>query len=363
MAENTIDVNIQPHILAAIDSNKALQDAAKGPGIKKADRKKILAETDSIAGRISAVQDLVNNNSISGDKALKEIQSIFTTLSKATISLMGYSNAVKAELTRLNDEIQQKRNELNNIKDEYVNLKGSPNKIVYAGRQKDKNGEFIPGTEESISQYSLPGEDIEKIVSQTAPDIHEKITSKQRLQDIANGEDSTITDPKAIQEAAEALKLVESAQTNIRGLLNDNLNLQKQLNEEVDKLNVVLDQTNEKADITKGTDITSLENLQNAYGEMQKQIEKLQAAIEALNNEKSKAKDNAGAAAAVEEKEEKSVKKTDGTVTKAIKSFFGYQQVIRALRTVVNFTVKTIKDLDKALTDQSIVSGLTREQT
>jgi chromosome segregation ATPase len=54
--------------------------------------------------------------------------------------------------------------------------------------------------------------------------------------------------------------------------------------------------------------------------------------------------------------------KNDNVVTKAIKSFFGYQQVIRALRTVVNFTVKTISDLDKALTDQAIVSGLTRKQ-
>jgi hypothetical protein len=55
-------------------------------------------------------------------------------------------------------------------------------------------------------------------------------------------------------------------------------------------------------------------------------------------------------------------KAQSGTIGKAIKSFFGYQQVIRALRTVINFTINTITGLDKALTDQAIVSNLSRKQ-
>jgi len=51
------------------------------------------------------------------------------------------------------------------------------------------------------------------------------------------------------------------------------------------------------------------------------------------------------------------------TIGKAVTVFFGYQMVIRQLRKLWNEAIRTIRELDKQLTDQSIVTDLTREQT
>jgi hypothetical protein len=91
--------------------------------------------------------------------------------------------------------------------------------------------------------------------------------------------------------------------------------------------------------------------------------EKLAGDVNVLSEEEEKAARKQKELGEEIDNTDKKQKKQDNTIAKAVKSFFGYQQVIRGLRTVINYTVKTIKDLDKALTDQSIVSGLTREQT
>jgi chromosome segregation ATPase len=362
MAGNTIDVNIQPHILAAINANKDLVDAANSPGVKKADKKKILAKTDEVSGRISTIQDLIDKHAISSEQAIKEIEGVFNTLSKATVSLMSYSKAVKSELIRINEEIQKKRDELQKAQEDYVNLKGNPNKIVYGGRQIDKDGNVIFGSEKSVEQYSLGKDDINTIVSQVAPDIGKPVNSKAALEKIASGEDSSVTDSKVIAEAADALNLVKAAQEQIRGILNDNLNLQVEINKAISEQQALSEKVNENANMTPGADQTALENLQIAYGNLQRQLEELDKKYKDLLASKSEDKDKTNDQVETTDELSDSYKKQDGVVNKAIKSFFGYQQVIRALRTVVNFTVKTITDLDKALTDQAIVSDLNRKQ-
>jgi hypothetical protein len=362
MAGNTIDVNIQPHILAAINANKDLVDAANSPGVKKADKKKILAKTDEVSGRISTIQDLIDKNAISSEQAIKEIEGVFNTLSKATVSLMSYSKAVKSELIRIDEEIQKKRDELQKTQDDYVNLKGNPNKIVYGGRQTDKDGNIIPGSEKSIEQYSLGKDDINAIVSQVAPDIGKPVNSKAALEKIASGEDKSVTNPEAVAESVDALNLVIAAQEQIRGILNDDLNLQVELNNAIREQTALSEKVNESASMTPGADQSALENLQIAYGNLQKQLDELEKKYKDLLASKSKENDNTNNQVEANDKLSDSYKKQDNVVNKAIKSFFGYQQIIRALRTVINFTVKTITDLDKALTDQAIVSDLNRKQ-
>jgi hypothetical protein len=56
------------------------------------------------------------------------------------------------------------------------------------------------------------------------------------------------------------------------------------------------------------------------------------------------------------------VKKNDNVVTKAIRNIFEYGLVFKTLKNLVAEARRTIKELDKALTDQAVVTGMTRKQ-
>lgn len=58
-----------------------------------------------------------------------------------------------------------------------------------------------------------------------------------------------------------------------------------------------------------------------------------------------------------------SVNKHEGAVSKAIKQYFSWRIVISAIRQLINGMVQTITELDKSLTEQAMVTGLTRDQT
>jgi hypothetical protein len=58
---------------------------------------------------------------------------------------------------------------------------------------------------------------------------------------------------------------------------------------------------------------------------------------------------------------EKTNKSSNG-VTKLVTSFINYRLIMATLKRVVNEAVRTVVDLDKALTDQAIVSNLTRKE-
>lgn len=53
----------------------------------------------------------------------------------------------------------------------------------------------------------------------------------------------------------------------------------------------------------------------------------------------------------------------NGTVTKAVATFFGYQMIIRQLRKLWNEAIRTIREMDRELTNQAIVTNLSRQET
>ena len=54
--------------------------------------------------------------------------------------------------------------------------------------------------------------------------------------------------------------------------------------------------------------------------------------------------------------------KQTSAVGRAVTTFFGYQMVLRQLRKLWNEAIRTVRELDKQLTNQAIVTGMTREQ-
>lgn len=92
------------------------------------------------------------------------------------------------------------------------------------------------------------------------------------------------------------------------------------------------------------------------FQELEKLVESYKERLIQLEQELNKNKD-------ATEKHTKAQEKNTSTVGKAVTTFFGYQMVLRQLRKLWNAAISTIKDLDKALTDQAIVSDLNRQQT
>lgn len=58
-----------------------------------------------------------------------------------------------------------------------------------------------------------------------------------------------------------------------------------------------------------------------------------------------------------------SQRQQNGAVTKAVTTFFGYQMVIRQLRKLWNEAIRTIREMDRELTNQAIVTNLSRQET
>jgi TP901 family phage tail tape measure protein len=165
-----------------------------------------------------------------------------------------------------------------------------------------------------------------------------------------------------MEQAAAAIVKVNEENARTKELLNANLQAQQAITTEIEKQSSLLDKKNEDANPNKGADASSLEDLNIKYGQLEAKLKELQAAYAALSAEQGKSNDEQGKTESQTNKTTEATKKQDNVVAKAVKSFFGYQQIIRVLRAVMNFTVKTITDLDKALTDQAIVSGLSRSQ-
>lgn len=59
----------------------------------------------------------------------------------------------------------------------------------------------------------------------------------------------------------------------------------------------------------------------------------------------------------------KTVTKQDNAVSKLIKNYFGYRAALRLLQRITKTSTQAIIQFDKALTEQAMVSGQTREQT
>jgi hypothetical protein len=159
------------------------------------------------------------------------------------------------------------------------------------------------------------------------------------------------------KKAAEAYaKDVQAEEAILLKQLNDEIQLREKLRQEIASLEAQKAKKVENA--ATPSDTFSEDNAVNT-GTAEKLITDTNDVADAAKKAAGEEKDLGEETSKTEQKQ----KKQDNTIAKAVKSFFGYQQVIRALRTVINYTVKTITDLDKALTDQSIVSGLTRQQT
>lgn len=169
-------------------------------------------------------------------------------------------------------------------------------------------------------------------------------------------------------------KLTENL-TDVQKAYNDTLEPLKQVVEEANKLVQAVESQlkEERADVQIPTvegDPGDKYNPQNSLEKLTKSIENLDVAKEEQAKHEQQVADAAKKANdAIEENKTANEKATDATntntnaVSRAVSTFFGYQMVLRQLRKLWNEAIRTVRELDKQLTNQAIVTGMTREET
>lgn len=124
-----------------------------------------------------------------------------------------------------------------------------------------------------------------------------------------------------------------------------------------------LDADKVKITAETGEFVTPLDNVvqgQKKVLDLQEQNNQLNKEAEQALHRKSDAEEDARDAA---EKHTKATQQNTNAVAKAVSTFFGYQMVIRQLRRLWREAIHTITELDKQLTNQAVVTGMTRQET
>ena len=106
------------------------------------------------------------------------------------------------------------------------------------------------------------------------------------------------------------------------------------------------------------------EALQQLYAAISKLKEETNTEITTAQSEKSKKEASLQSGADIDTKPlTEGINKQSSALGKAFKQFTLYAIAVRAAKTALREAVQTVKELDKYLTEQAMVTGLTREQT
>lgn len=202
--------------------------------------------------------------------------------------------------------------------------------------------------------------------------------------------------PKTATAYSYAKELLKEGKTNVlsqlgwsvdkEGKLTENLtNVQKAYNDTLEPLKQVVEEANKlvkavEAQLKEERANVQIPTVEGDPGEKFNPQPLLEANTKAIKNlgtaQEEQAKHNQQVADAakkandeLEENKTKTEQATDATnkntnaVSRAVSTFFGYQMVLRQLRKLWNEAIRTVRELDKQLTNQAIVTGMTREET
>lgn len=245
-----------------------------------------------------------------------------------------------------------------------------------AQNELGENEELISPTGRAMSDSSnfikLYDEAIEKIsqIDGIRAEIIEKLKAGDNLSDEElQNLTETLEKQKAIKITAE--EFITQSKTRAQILKDEpeqiieNLKLREaELQVEKDKLEIKKDaiKLNEQ-EVAEGTFLGEDESLIQVITDLSNAIEKL---TNDLLKENQKAmdgfvKDQEKTIKAVD-KTTKSVKKQETTFGKAAKQVFAYGTAFAFLKRIYKETIKTVKELDKAMTDMAIVTQMSRQE-
>lgn len=323
MADNQIDISVE--LKNAVDLGRAsmtkLKDSGAFEGVKGG---KDLTRIQNLIESLSKV-DLNNLSGKELTKFLNDLNKLGSLLEKATTGLNNYTEAYKKQLDivadarKALDEAKDKRTTaLERRKTASENLKLDENKFL-----NKKTGRQISNPDTIAKAYSSGDLEIQGPRGGVIKDQESKAAAL------------------GIKEYAAAVTDVENATIA------------------VDNATVAVDTAeNTLAKIPKGDQVHPITNeVLDSAQNMRKITTNVRTQADTETEAKTKANLDKLAVDSVNFKEQTS------SLGKAFKAFSIYTIAIKAAKTALREAVQTVKELDKYLTEQAMVTGLSRDQT
>lgn len=295
---------------------------------------------------------------------LKTFQKNFNNLMKLFKEAASVTGKVSDEIKKLTDKQSALNQEINRLKDKKTSLEGkltkdrsritvkaardfaSTNvdaKKVITGNNKIASRDEIIELQKALASFL---EQEKKVIS--------KITNED-LKQIKTSSGLTFGSRNAVFAANRYVKAENEYEASVKTDLASTENQIQTETNNYTNLSVELDRMSNSAK-------DAADDISQLYAEISKLGDSTNKEItDVVNEERINKTDRTGATQGVGEL--KGIEKQTGSLGKAFKQFTLYNVAIKAVKTAMKEAVQTIKELDKYLTEQAMVTGMTREQT
>ena len=316
---------------------------------------KIKTELDKASGDLQKLRDAGGFKGKTGAKNLNAIESLYETLSKTDISKLSGTTLTSFlnKLLDLRRYLDTAGKGLSNFSVEYQNALKKVEKATEAQtKAQDKYNDALARQAATQKKLNLG---------------YEGTTYK-------NAKGRTISNPDTIAEAYRnnSLRVFNKEGTELHGaardtrLRNTGIEDYAKVSQEVNSFKVALDETTQALKKAK----TDLENTPTGSTTHPTTVETLQHSQE-TSEAVAGIKENMGKETEDTIKRtseelsnfDNNVKKTSSSLGRAFKQFTIYAIAVRAVKKALREAVQTVKEIDRALTEQAMVTGLTRKQT
>ena len=337
-----IQIDFSTNISALEDIKKNFEQINTNGKLVSKQGNTLKSTYNSIGSLFTKLSDYQKNNSTVTVSELKKIQTEYDKIKSSLQAIKETENLTyQKRLKQLKDE-KNKTEELNNVlkkAEELRNDKQSAKSTADAALKDLKSGKL---------SYSLMGK-----MSNTQMDMYNaggidllKSTAKTKKKD-----DMSALEVRQIDEAKQFLQLLEEEielhKQNVK-LAEDELKIA------TSKLNTAQDNVNNNINsintLTVQTDAAK-QNVEDLT-KLEEQLAKGHQAVSQQTNYLVKSG----------EKQAEVTDKIESKTTKLIKTGLLYRAVVNGVRKILNESVKAVIEMDKALTDMSIVTGESREE-
>ena len=298
----------------------------------------------------------------SGD--LKTFQKNFNSLMKlfqdAAAATGEVSDAIK-DLTSKQSKLNQ---EINRLKDKKTSLEGKLTKdqsrLTAAAAREYASTNIDAGKVLTNKGIKATRDEIIELNNELAKFLE---SNGRKLASITNEELKGIKTQSGVSfanrnAAFAANRYVKAEQQYSAEVKTDLVNTTNQIETESDNYATLTEELNRMTSAAG----EGAEGINALYTEIAKIASETNTKItEQINKEKLDKTDRTASSEGVTDI--KNLEKQNSTLGKAFKQFTVYSLVIRAAKTAVREAVQTVKELDKYLTEQAMVTGKTREET
>lgn len=317
---------------------------------------KIKSELDRANKDIGSLKTAGAFDGAQGAKALNRVQGLFTQLHNVDLSKLKGTQLTEFlnNLSKLRHYLDTAGRSLTNYSQEYADqLKKVEQATIAASKAQDKQAAALDKQKEALGKLDLTSKGYfyqnkgtgRKV---TSPDTIAELYNKGQLQifnnkgsEISGGAYNATTEKMGLKAYAEATKEVEQADMEVKNANIIVTNEQNKLNNTPMGATVhpVTAEVGANSQVTSQA-ITDIKEQVNAG-----KAEDIKNTTEAINNQNL------------------ALNRQTTSLGKAFRQFSIYAIALRTVKKALNEATKTIREIDRALTEQAMVTGLTRKQT